>query len=151
VAIKNKLLLTVMLAVVFVIGMAIYINDKENSDADSSVAQAGAGDVESADDISLDAARQAFWQRDMEGAEKLYRKITMSDVDNINAWGELGNIYFMQSKWKEAAQAYAEVTLKLLDANDFPRAAYMHNMVNRLDPEQAGRINERLRMIQMSR
>ena len=141
----NKLLLAIVVAAVVITGIAIYDNEEHSEIATNS---GEAGDA-SGNDASLNAARQAFWQRDMASAENLYKKITMSDVDNINAWGELGNIYFMQSKWKAAAKAYAEVTLKLLDENDFPRAAYMHSMVNRLDPAQAGRINERLRRLQM--
>ena len=147
-AIKNNLLLTVVLAAVVVTGIAIYNHDEGY---DEHAGDMGNPPGMTGNDADLNAARQAFWQRDIDGAEKLYKKITMSDVDNINAWGELGNIYFMQSKWKDAAQAYAEVTLKLLDVNDFPRAAYMHGMVNRLDPEQAERINERLRTLQMPR
>jgi len=145
VGIKDKLLLATVLVAIIFTATAIYMDDS-GADVSNKVAN---GEAEMAS-ASLNAARQAFWERDLEGAEKLYRNITISDVDNINAWGELGNIYFMQSKWKDAARAYTEVTLKLIEMQDFQQAAYMHSMVNRLDRDQAERINEHLRTLQMS-
>ena len=95
--------------------------------------------------MSLSDARQAFWERDLVKAERLYRVITNSDGANINAWGELGNIYYMQARWQEAANAYAEVTLHLIEKKDMSQAAYFHNLVNRMDKVQSERINKRLR------
>lgn len=102
------------------------------------------------EEMSLAEARQAFWARDMAKAERLYQKITKSDVDNINAWGELGNIYYMQSRWQEAATAYTEVALRLVEMGDIPQAMYLQQLVSRLDAKQAQRIHERLRTQQVS-
>lgn len=97
------------------------------------------------EEMSLSHARQAFWERDLVKAERLYRVITSTDEANIDAWGELGNIYYMQARWQEAANAYAEVTLRLIEKKDMPQAAYFHNLVTRMDRGQSERINERLR------
>lgn len=73
--------------------------------------------------MSLGDARKAFWEKDLVKAERLYRVITNADEANIDAWGELGNIYYMQARWQEAANAYAEVTLRLIEKKDMPQAA----------------------------
>lgn len=97
------------------------------------------------EEMSLSDARKAFWGRDLVKAERLYRVITNADENNIDAWGELGNIYYMQARWQEAANAYAEVTLRLIEKKDMPQAAYFHDLVRRMDRGQSERINERLR------
>ena len=97
------------------------------------------------EEMSLSDARKAYWERDLVKAERLYRVITSSDKDNINAWGELGNIYYMQARWEEAANAYAEVALYLIEKKDMSQAAYFHGLVNQMDRGQSERINERLR------
>ncbi|WP_126456369.1 tetratricopeptide repeat protein [Sulfuriflexus mobilis] len=102
------------------------------------------------EEMSLAEARQAFWARDMARAERLYRKITTADEGNINAWGELGNIYYLQSRWQDAAAAYTEVALRLVEMGDIPQAVYLQQLVSRLDGKQALRIHERLRSQQSS-
>ena len=93
---------------------------------------------------SLTEARAAFWERDMARAERLYLLITKDNADNTDAWGELGNLYYMQSRWTEAATAYTEATLHLLDSGHFPQAMYLQQLVSRLDGKQAKRIHEHL-------
>jgi Tfp pilus assembly protein PilF len=103
-----------------------------------------------AEEMSLTEARQAFWARDMAKAERLYRKITKADEANISAWGELGNIYYLQSRWQDAAAAYTEAALRLVDKGDIPQAMYLQQLVSRLDGKQAQRIHERLTTQQVS-
>jgi hypothetical protein len=102
------------------------------------------------EEMSLNEARQAFWARDMAKAERLYRKITKADEANIHAWGELGNIYYQQARWQDAAAAYTEVALRLVDKGDIPQAMYLQQLVSRLDGKQAQRIHERLSSQQAS-
>ena len=102
------------------------------------------------DEMTLTEARQAFWARDMPKAERLYRIITTADKANIHAWGELGNIYYLQSRWQDAAAAYTEVAINLVDKGDLPQAMYLLQVVSRLDGRQAQRIHEHLRAQQAS-
>lgn len=102
------------------------------------------------EEMSLSEARQAYWSKDLPKAERLYQKIIKTDKGNIDAWGELGNIYYMQSRWQEAAAAYTEVALHLIDKGDIPQAMYYQQLINRLDNKQAQRIHERLRSQQVS-
>jgi len=93
---------------------------------------------------SIDDARKAYWEQDLLKAERLYRIITKADDASVDAWGELGNIYYLQARWKEAANAYAEVTLRLIDQKEMQQAAFFHRLVHQMDPEQSARINKRL-------
>ena len=102
---------------------------------------------ESEKSSSIDDARKAFWARDLPKAERLYRILTKDTDADINAWGELGNIYYMQARWKEAAKAYAEVALRLIDKKDLQQAAFFHHLVSQMDQEQSARINQHLRSL----
>ncbi len=93
----------------------------------------------------LQAARQAFWQRDVATAEKLYRRLLESDDTSADIWGELGNVYYTQGKWHQAATAYAEAAIRLIDKKHTAQAMYLHRLVSRMDSEQARRIDEKLR------
>jgi len=96
----------------------------------------------------LTAARQAFWQRDLPKAEALYKQKIRNDNASANSWGELGNVYYLQAKWQQAAFAYTEAALFLLDKGDFPQALFLRYIVSGLDPEQVKRIDQRLRALQ---
>lgn len=93
----------------------------------------------------LQAARQAFWQRDMTEAEKQYQALVKEDSATADAWGELGNVYYAQGKWQEAAAAYAEAALRLIENKNMGQAMHLHQVVAGMDAEQAKRIDEKLR------
>jgi hypothetical protein len=139
----NKNVLFVLLGYIMV-GVAVaYVfirDDKVEAVAEQTVIE----------EMSLTEARQAFWARDMPKAERLYRIITTADKADIHAWGELGNIYYLQSRWQDAAAAYTEVAINLIDKGDIPQAMYLLQVVARLDAKQAQRIHEHLRSQQVS-
>jgi len=140
-AMRNALIVAV--GFIVVMGMAlIFFDEEHNHDVDMP-------GVAAADD-SLIGARKAYWAGDIAQAESLYSKITTTNTDNINAWGELGNLYYMQARWKDAATAYTEVALLLIAKNDMQQAAYFHGVVVRLDRVQSERIYKRLRSVSMA-
>ena len=96
----------------------------------------------------LRTARQAFWQRDLPKAEALYKQQIATAAPNADSWGELGNIYYIQARWKQAAAAYTEAALLLLDKGDFPQAMFMRYIVMGLDPLQVKRIDDHVRAMQ---
>jgi len=98
--------------------------------------------------VDLAAARQAFWHRDLPRAEALYKQQIEIAKATADSWGELGNIYYLQAKWQQAASAYTEAALILLDKGDFPQAMFMRYIVVGLDPAQAKRIDEHVRALQ---
>lgn len=97
---------------------------------------------------SIGQARQAFWARDLVKAEHLYREFLKREPTVADAWGELGNIYYGQAKWQQAADAYAQASIQLLDQGQYAQAMFLHYVVRGLDPAQATRIDEKMRAMQ---
>jgi len=85
----------------------------------------------------LAKARESFWLRDFETAEQLYRKLTQLEPDNPDGYGELGNMYFSQGKWDEAATAYYEAGTRLLDEGLVSQARDMLEVIRGLNGPQA--------------
>jgi len=98
--------------------------------------------------VNLTYARQAFWQRDLPKAEALYKEQIKTAEINADSWGELGNVYYLQAKWQQAATAYTEAALILLKKGNFPQAMFLRYIVIGLDPAQAQRIDEYLQTLQ---
>jgi tetratricopeptide (TPR) repeat protein len=98
--------------------------------------------------IDISQARQAYWARNLALAETAYKKVLEGDTDNADAWGELGNVYYMQAKWAQAAEAYAEAAIRLLKKGDYRQAMYMRYVVQGLDPKQAARVDAQLKRMQ---
>jgi hypothetical protein len=62
----------------------------------------------------LASAREAYWLRDYDIAESKYKELTRVEPDNPDGYGELGNMYFSQGQWDEAATAYYEAGVRLI-------------------------------------
>ncbi len=86
---------------------------------------------------ALSAAREAFWQQDFEAAETFYREAAVADANNADALGELGNIYYAQGRWSDAAEAYAGAVERLLESGEQQRAGYLMTVLDGLDPARA--------------
>jgi cytochrome c-type biogenesis protein CcmH/NrfG len=82
-------------------------------------------------------AREAFWLRDFDTAEQQYRTLTQLEPDNPDGYGELGNMYFSQGKWDEAAAAYYEAATRLLDEGLVVQAREMLEVIRGLNGPQA--------------
>lgn len=98
--------------------------------------------------VTLQQARQAYWSRNLVMAETMYRQVLAGDDASADAWGELGNVYYMQAKWSQAAEAYAEAAIRLLQKGDYSQAMFMRYIVIGLDPRQAQRVDEQLQRMQ---
>ena len=82
-------------------------------------------------------AREAFWLRDFEMAEQKYRKLTQLEPDNPDGYGEMGNMYFSQGKWEEAAAAYYQAGARLLNDGLVQEARQMVDVIRGLNGAQA--------------
>ena len=100
---------------------------------------------EGMDDESLQllaAAREAFWLRDYETAERNYRELTRLQPDNPDAYGELGNIYFSQGKWDEAGVAYYEAAIRMVEGKRLDDARNLLNIIRGLDAEKGAELEQ---------
>jgi tetratricopeptide (TPR) repeat protein len=93
---------------------------------------------------TLEEARQAAWKGQWDKAEAAYRQLQQEQPDNFNIHGELGNLYFMQRKGKEAAGAYYQAAT-LLAAQGYRRDAIrLMQVVQRLDRELGIKLQQEL-------
>ena len=67
-------------------------------------------------DKYLHAARQSIAQHRYREAIALYRKQLSENPGDIDAYGELGNLFMFTQRYPEAAQNYYEAATRLLDA-----------------------------------
>ncbi|MEN8205582.1 MAG: tetratricopeptide repeat protein [Pseudomonadota bacterium] len=82
-------------------------------------------------------AREAYWLRDFDAAEQHYRKLIQIDPDNPDGYGEMGNMYFSQGKWDEAAAAFYEAGTRLVKDGHLVQARQMVEVIRGLNGSQA--------------
>ena len=96
----------------------------------------------------LYTARKLFWGGNMQASEKLYLELTSLDDSDPNVYGELGNIYYSQGKWKQAGKAYYEAAVRLLDGSGSgrvnSRVSYLLRVIQGLDTESAEKLRNKI-------
>lgn len=91
------------------------------------------------------AARQAFWNKDLEAAAEHYKALLETEAaSDADIHGELGNVYYAAGRWQEAGSAYFEAAIRLLDRGEANRAHYLYKVIQGLDAEHAAELGERL-------
>jgi len=90
----------------------------------------------------LAAAREAYWLRDYQTAENKYRQLTVMEPDNPDGYGELGNMYFSQGMWEQAASAYFEAGVRLVEEGQLEQAQQLVHVIRGLDGTQADELNK---------
>lgn len=85
----------------------------------------------------LAAARESFWKNDYAAAEAGYRSLIDLDPANPDGYGELGNLYFSQGKWEEAATAFFEAGKRLVASGHNQQASGLVNVIRGLNGAQA--------------
>ncbi|MGB5397194.1 MAG: hypothetical protein WBN96_08600 [Gammaproteobacteria bacterium] len=82
-------------------------------------------------------ARRAFLKRDYETCERNYENLIAANKDNMDAYGELGNVYFNQGKREKAAAAYYEAAAIMIKQGQIRRAASLSGLLHHLDQAKA--------------
>ena len=88
------------------------------------------------------AARKSFYQRKYDLSEQNYQKVIDSTEDNVDAYGELGNVYFNQGKNEQAASAYFEAAAILVRQGQVNRARSLLGLLRHLDKSKASELQE---------
>jgi tetratricopeptide (TPR) repeat protein len=99
---------------------------------------------------SLAAAREAYWLRDYEGAENHYRLLIQLEPDNPDWYGELGNMYFAQGQWQQAAAVYYEAGVRLLNDGKVVQASQMVDVIRGLNGVEADDLEEQINASQVA-
>lgn len=108
-----------------------------SNDATAAAAPAAEATTSAASAASIDAARAAFWAQDFTQAEQLYQQLASADPAAADPLGELGNLYYTQGRWNDAADAYAGAVTRLAAVGDMPRARHLLRVLDGLDPARA--------------
>lgn len=89
-------------------------------------------------------AREAFWLRNYEEAEDIYRELTRLEPENSDSYGELANMYYTEGRWEEAAAAYYEAGVRLVRAGRLEQASQLVKVIRSLDGAQADELEDQV-------
>lgn len=89
------------------------------------------------------AARTAYWAGDKEKAEELYKAI-VEESKEADVAGELGNMYFSERRYDDAAAMYYEAGLRYLDSDTPMQAGMVMGVLSQIAPQKAGELREKL-------
>lgn len=87
-------------------------------------------------------ARKSYYQRNYKLSEQSYQQVIDKTNDNVDAYGELGNVYFNQGKNKEAASAYFEAAAILIRNGQANRARSLIGLLRHLDKTKADELKQ---------
>ncbi len=96
---------------------------------------------------TLDSARSAFARGDVNQAISLYQDLLAQKPDDVDARGELGNVFLGAGRLQEAAQAYYETAVRLARSGDGARAQALAPIVRRNDPALADKLDAELKAL----
>ncbi len=126
-----------------------FFNKEEaKSTANSGQPQAAAAaSTSSVQDLksSLQAARQAFWNRDFAGSAAIYENLVASDPQNPDLLGEYGNMLVQAGKVPTALDLYEKATGLLINQKRFKEVHPLVGFIGNYDPQRANKIVEHLR------
>jgi tetratricopeptide (TPR) repeat protein len=83
---------------------------------------------------ALLAARQAIMQHRYPEAMAIYRRQIAGNPENIDAYGELGNVLWFTEHRQEAAQNYYEAATRLLDRGQLDVARPLLPAIEQYEP-----------------
>lgn len=89
------------------------------------------------------AARTAYWKGDVEKAEELYKAI-VDESKEADVAGELGNLYFTQQRYDDAAAMFYEAGVRYLDSDNPMQAGMVMGVLSQIAPQKAGELREKL-------
>ncbi len=88
-------------------------------------------------------ARHAYWDRDLKTAEETYIQLAEL-IEAPNIYGELGDVYYMQSKWRKASNVYYLAAIKLKSIDQIDRAFDLLKIISAIDTEVANKLKFKL-------
>jgi hypothetical protein len=92
----------------------------------------------------LNGAREAFAAGDSPWAIYYYSVYLEQNVTDIDIWGELGNVYYLEGEYAEAAKAYFNVANLLIDRGQTARALELLPVIEEGDAGLSAAIYQRL-------
>jgi hypothetical protein len=94
--------------------------------------------------VTIDTARRAFTQGDLPGSLNAYWEYIARNPGDIDARGELGNVYLLSGNVREAAQTYYELSKMLIDQNQPDLVPDLLPVIAMVNPDQADELMDML-------
>lgn len=94
-------------------------------------------------EAQLETARAAYWDRDVTKALELYKIMLREAPDNIDVNGELGNIYYNQRQFDEAAERFFKVGLLAHESGDNQQLNAMIGVLQSFAPSMANELRNK--------
>lgn len=110
------------------------------------IAAPGMATAEPAPKLSADqqrelmSARAAYWHHDIPSAISQYEELIKKVPDAAFAYGELGNVYYMNGQREKAAENFERAALLLIQQGQEQRAASLIPVLGALDPVMAQKV-----------
>ncbi len=124
------------------------VDNTLESDADNTTAESEADSDKTAATAShielLNNARLAFQNGKADDSVRLYKELSELNPDDPNVFGEMGNVFYSQGKWKEAGLAYYQAASCLLAQGKPEQVPYLYRVIQGLDPESAEKLRSKL-------
>ncbi|NOT18460.1 MAG: tetratricopeptide repeat protein [Sulfuriferula sp.] len=95
-------------------------------------------------EANLDKARDAFAKGDVEGSIAAYQAYLKDDTSNADARGELGNVYYLNGRLPEAAQAYYDAAKLLIAQNHPERVPALLPIIGQVNPSLANELVQKM-------
>jgi len=94
--------------------------------------------------VTIASAREAFARGDVDGAVAIYSEIVKADAKDVDARGELGNVYYMTGRQQQAAEVYADAANVLIDKKDFERVDDLLPVIAEINPMMADHLVQKM-------
>jgi thioredoxin-like negative regulator of GroEL len=97
---------------------------------------------------SLDKARLAFSHGDVQAAQAAYKETIARDSSNLDAHGELGNLYLLTGNTRDAAQSYYDLSKLLLDQKRFDLVPSLLPVIAQVNPSLVEELMDKMAEVQ---
>ena len=123
----------------------IFKREKEEEPATGDSAETDtSGGFQQQQNTSLRLAREAFWQRDFDAAEAIYKNMTKAEPENAGLLGEYGNVLLEAGKMDQALDVYEQVAeLLIAQGRTFELRPLLY-FIGDQDPERAQKLTQKI-------
>ncbi len=97
---------------------------------------------------TLNKARVAFTNGDFQGSLVAYKEYIAADSNNIDARGELGNVYYVSGYYQEAAQTYYDLSKMLISLKQLDQVPALLPVIGQINPGLADELMQQMSQIQ---
>jgi hypothetical protein len=97
---------------------------------------------------TLDKARLAFTNGDLQGSLAAYKEYIARNASNLDARGELGNVYYVSGNFQEAAQTYYDLSKMLIDQKQLDMVPALLPVIAQVNPSLADELMQKMYQVQ---